>query len=104
MKTQTQIENREDFLAKKEYGIAFEDLPPDIKQNVHNAVLEEMGLRMQFKFVCLECGQSFDNEVEGDMVDIYTEIQTETHTNHLQGLCPKCISLKNKQEEGAIRE
>lgn len=88
--TLEQIENREDELAVEEYNIRFADLPPDIKQNVHNAALHELGLKRVFKFVCITCGKEFEEDVEGDLIIIYTEIQSEIHSEILQGNCKEC--------------
>jgi len=96
--TKEQIEQREDFLAEQEYQMSFVDLPGDIKRNIHNAVLEEFGMRRSFKFTCMDCGNLFEEEVEGELVDIYTDIQSESHTEILQGLCLKC-KVKREQQE-----
>ena len=94
-----QLEKREDELAEQEYKMSFPDLPPDIKMNIHNAVLEEFGLRRNFKFKCSDCGKLFEEEVEGSLVEIYTDIQSETHKEILESLCQSCRELRDKKAE-----
>ena len=94
-----QIEQREDELAQQEYQMGYVDLPGDIKLNIHNAVLEEFGMRRNFKFTCLECGKPFEDEIEGSLVEILTDIQSETHTEILEGVCPHCKEIKDKKAE-----
>jgi len=102
--TKEQLEQREDFLAEQEYRMSFADLPGDIKRNIHNAVLEEFGMRQNFKFTCMGCGNLFEEEVEGGLVEIYTDIQSELHTEILQSVCPKCRMRREQQEEVKVFE
>jgi len=88
--TKEQIEQREDFLAEQEYQMRFVDLPDDIKRNIHNAGLEEFGMGQDFKFSCMNCDSIFEEQVEGDLAEIYTDIQSESHMNVLQGVCSEC--------------
>jgi len=90
---------KEDALAVSEYGIPFIDLPGDVKQNIHNAVLKEFGLRQKFNFKCMDCGTAYTEEVEGDLVEEYLNIQEETHTRFLQSICQKC---KKTREQTAL--
>lgn len=99
MKSKEQLERREDELAKREYGMNYVDLPGDIKCNIHNAVLEELGLRRKFNFTCSDCGKSFEDEVEGSLVEIFTEIQSEAHTEVLETVCPSCRNKESKEFE-----
>jgi len=96
--TQAQIEQREDYLAKQEYGIPFEDLPPDIKQKVHNAALDYLGVRMVFKFKCLDCGTVYEEEIDRELATIYTEIQSETNKHIIESVCPFCLDKRNGTE------
>jgi hypothetical protein len=102
--SQSQQDKREDELARKEYKMDFANLPPDVKQSIHNAVLEEFGMRRNFKFTCLDCGKPFEEMVEGGLVEIYTDIQSETHTNILEGCCPQCREAKERAAELAALE
>lgn len=99
MKSKKQLERREDELAKQEYNRSYTDLPGDIKRSIHNAVLEEFGLRRTFSFVCSDCGKSFVDEVEGSLVEIFTEIQSETHTEVLETICPSCRDKEDEEFE-----
>lgn len=94
-----QIEQREDERAQQEYQMSYVDLPGDIKLNIHNTILEEFGMRHNFKFTCLDCGKPFEDEIEGNLVEIFTDIQSETHTETLEGVCSACREIKNKAEE-----
>jgi 5-methylcytosine-specific restriction endonuclease McrA len=102
--SQSKLDSREEELARKEYGMEFVDLPGNVKQTLHNAVLEEFGVRRKFKFTCLECGKLFEDMVEGGLVEIYTDIQSETHTEVLQSCCPKCREAKEKAADLAALE
>ena len=95
------IEEREDQLAEQEYQRSYVDLPGEIKLNIHNAVLEEVGLRSKFKFICMDCGKLYEDDVEGDLVEIFTDIQSETHTETLEGVCPSCQELRDRKAEEA---
>ena len=92
---------REDELAEKEYKIPFVDLPGDIKQNIHNAVLKEFGLRQRFNFKCMECKKAYQEDVEGDIVEEYLNILEETHTRFLESVCPTCKKNKEQREQDA---
>ena len=94
-----QIEQREDELAEQEYGRPYVDLPGDIKANIHNEVLREMGLKRTFTMTCLDCGKLFEEDVEGALVEIYTEIQSESDNPILESCCPDCKAKKEKQAE-----
>ncbi len=102
--TQSQLDKKEDELAIKEYGMDFADLPGDVKQSLHNAVLEEFGMRRKFKFTCLDCGKLYEDTVEGGLVEILTDIQSETHTEVLESCCQKCREAKEKAAEIAELE
>jgi hypothetical protein len=102
--SQSKLDNREEELARREYGMEFIDLPGNVKQALHNAVLEEFGIRRTFKFTCLDCGKPFEDVVEGGLVEIYTDIQSETHTEVLQSSCPKCREAKEKAADLAALE
>lgn len=97
--TTKQIEEREDSLAKEEYGRDFVELPADVRQSIHNAALEEFGIRRKFTFICLDCGTVFEDFVEGELVEIYTEIQSDTHSHVLESCCPKCKQKKEREAE-----
>ena len=99
MATRDQCEKREDELAEQEYQMSYVDLPGDIKLNIHNAVLEEFGMRRKFKFNCLDCGTYFEDEVEGSLVEIFTDIQSETHTEVLDSVCPSCKEARDRKAE-----
>lgn len=94
-----QIEQREDKLAEQEYQMRYADLPGDIKLNIHNTILEEFGLRRNFQFTCLDCGKPFEDKIEGSLVEILTDIQSETHTEILESVCPACKEIKREDEE-----
>lgn len=94
-----QVEQKEDELAEQEYKRSFADLPGDIKRNIHNAALEEVGLRKKFKFTCYDCGNQFDEEIEGNLVEIFTDVQSETHTEILEGVCSSCKKIRDKKAE-----
>ncbi len=102
--SQAKLDAQEDKLARQEYGMDFADLPGDIKQSIHNAVLEGFGLRRVFKFTCIECGSLFEEAVEGSLVEIFTDIQSETHTEILESTCQKCKEAKEKAAELAELE
>lgn len=100
MKTsREQCERREDELAEQEYQMSYVDLPGSIKLNIHNAVLEEFGLRQKFEFTCLDCGKYFEDEVEGNMVEIFADIQSETHTKILESVCSPCKEARDRKAE-----
>ena len=92
---------REDALAEKEYGIPFIDLPGDIKQNIHNVVLKEFGLRQKFTFKCMDCKRAYQEDVEGDLVEEYLNILEETHTRFLETVCPTCKKTREQREQNA---
>ncbi len=92
---------REDALAEQEYHIPFVDLPGNIKQNIHNAVLKEFGLRQKFNFKCMDCKKAYTEEVEGDLVEEYLNILEETKTRFLESVCPTCKKLKEQREQNA---
>jgi len=94
-----QVEKREDELAEQEYKMSYVDLPGDIKLNIHNAVLEEFGMRCKFKFTCLDCGKPFEDEVEGSLVEIFTDIQSETHVEILESVCPSCQEVRDRKAD-----
>jgi len=94
-----QCERREDELAEQEYQMSYVDLPGTIKLNIHNAVLEEFGMRRKFKFNCLDCGTYFEDEVEGSLVEIFTDIQSETHAEVLDSVCPSCKEVRDRKAE-----
>ncbi len=94
-----QVEQREDELAQQEYKMSFVDLPGDIKLNIHNAILEEVGMRRNFKFNCLDCGKLYEGEVEGNLVEIYLDIQSETHIETLESVCPTCQEIRDRKAE-----
>ncbi len=93
--------DREDALAEQEYGIPFIDLPGDIKQSIHNAVLKEFGLRQKFSFKCMDCKKAYTEEVEGDLVEEYLNILEETHTRFLESVCPTCKKTREQTAENA---
>ena len=97
MISREQIEKREDELAKQEYRRKYTDLPGDIKQNVHNAALEQLGLRRKFQFTCLDCKRLYEDMVEGNLVEIYTDIQSEAHIEVLESVCPPCQEIRDRK-------
>lgn len=97
--SEEQVENREDELAEQEYRMSYVDLPGDIKLNIHNAVLEELGLKQTFKFTCMECGKLYETEIEGNLIEVYTDILSETHTETLEGICPHCQKIIDRKAE-----
>jgi len=94
-----QVEKREDEVAEQEYQMSYVDLPGDIKQNIHNAVLEEYGLRKNFVFKCLDCGKQFESVIEGSLVEIFTDIQSESHIEILGSVCPTCQAIRERKAE-----
>jgi len=97
--TREQIEQREDELAEQEYKVKYIDLPGGIKLNIHNAVLEEFGVRRIFKLTCLDCGKPYEEKVEGNLVEIYTDIQSEMHLESIESICPSCQEIRNRKAD-----
>jgi len=95
------IEQRENELAEQKYKMSYVDLPGEIKLNIHNAVLEEFGLRRKFKFTCSDCGKLYEEEIEGDLVEIFTDVQSETHIEVLESVCPSCQGIRDRKAEEA---
>ena len=96
--SRAQIERREEVVAKEKYSSNFMELNSKDKVAVHNTVLRELGLRQRFKFKCTECGNMFEEDVEGDGIEVFIGIQSETNSEVLDSLC---VSCKKEQERKA---
>lgn len=83
------IEEREEKLAVLEYQMNYIDLPGDVKSNIHNYVLEELGMRKKLKLVCSVCGIMYEEDVE-DYID---------HTETSKSVCSSCQERKNREVE-----
>jgi len=91
-------ETLEDKIAKEEYGMDFIDLPGNIKQLIHNQALSQLGMRQAFKFKCINCGELFEEIIEGSMVEAYLDIISTSDNDILESLCPSCRHRKEEAE------
>ncbi len=53
---------------------------------------------MKFKFTCLTCGKPYEERVKGELLEIYLDIQEDTHQEVLQGECPECKATRKAKD------
>ncbi len=96
---ESQMMGKEDSLALEMFGRVFTSLEGHEKLAIHNKVLEMFGLRQVFKFRCTGCNNTYQEDVEGELIGEYTKDLEDSHSTFIRVVCEDCEELQERTKQ-----